>query len=239
MRTKFYVSICLLSIGLMLLSSVPEVRALNIAAVPGDGLYCEFDGSYNGNALHAESEYTLVSGNIYQMSETLSGALVGNIYYKVNVDTRIIYDSYSPQGMTLQNNSHDGGWVDPDSISVGGRVPISVDGSGDVSFLVENQVTITIMGSSLLCWDMHNVTYGHEYFFDVETGLCVRMSMSSGMWFFELTAYDDPNATGDDTSGDDDSSDSPFSVDGYALTIVLGIGIMFQLVYLKRKQKMR
>ena len=216
-----------------LFMQISTVQAESIQ-VPSDRLYLLFEGTQNGQYLKSEVTYYFISGSTYRAEMKVSGASNGDIFFTVDAQTRLMWDCYSPQGMSYQNNSHDSGWIIVGGVSVGMIVPISVAGQGDRTFIVDGIQSITAMGKTITCWYLTNTTEGHQYWYDQESGLCIRMVMFGGAYDLTIKEYKIQEEE-KEKEGDDDSS--PFNINSSILGLISTFLVGIPILVLKKQSR--
>ena len=166
-----------------------------------DGMYVNYIFSEGPTYFTTNFSYSHVSGSLFNQTWNLGG--MGEATWLVDIQTRIISGSFG-----FVDGSHDPVWIFTNA-SLGDTIPISVDGVGDHSFLVSDDLVYDLPSYGPIdVWELEDLTFpGGVAWYEKSTGLLINgtffyLDLGTHNYTFsfmetnvEFTYYEPPSLT--------------------------------------------
>lgn len=190
-----------------------------------NGLYANYTFGM-GSVVSTGFNYELHSGDIYNVTWWQNGSLPG--FWQENMETRLIANA-SGFGDTFSNGAHSPVWL-LTNISLGDMLPIAVDGIGDHTFNVSDEISASYPGyGNLDIWVVYDTFYPFNLvWYEKSTGLLLNGTFQwfGGIYNFTLT---DTNMFSHYQTSDE--------IPGYSLIVLLPLALTMTILVLRKWKK--
>ncbi|MFW9820792.1 MAG: hypothetical protein ACFFE5_14375 [Candidatus Thorarchaeota archaeon] len=192
-----------------------------------DGLYANYTFGM-GSKTPTGFIYELHSGDIYNVTWWQNASLPG--IWQENLQTRLISNNIG-FGTSFNNGAHTPVWV-LTNISIGDMIPIAVDGIGDHTFNVSDEISASYPGyGNLDIWVLYDTFYpSNLVWYEKSTGLLLNGSFQWFGGFYNLTLTDTNMFS-------HYQPPPPSGIPGYSLAILLPIAVLMTYFILRKWKK--
>jgi hypothetical protein len=191
-----------------------------------NGLYANYDFEISGPAEHSSFQYVYDPSGLYNVTWEINNTLPA--YWQEDIQTRLI-SNVSGYGTDFGNGVHTPVWV-LTNLTLGDTVLIAVDGIGDYSFNVSDEIEIIYPGfGSLNVWVMQEfINPARIAWYEKSTGLLLNGTFPNFIQDYNLTLTATNMFSHNNGGGG--------GIPGYSLFAVIPLTIIITLVII-RKQK--
>ena len=191
-----------------------------------NGLYANYTFEM-GSESPSSFNYIHDSGDIYNVTWWMNNSAPG--LWQENLQTRLT-SNVTGFGMDFGNGVHTPVWLFT-NITLGDTIEIAVDGVGDYSFNVSDEITVSYPGyGSLNIWVLQGFIYPSSFvWYEKSTGLLLNGS------FFSFLA--DYNLTLTETNMFSHYQPPSEGIPGYSLAVFLPLTILMTVLVLRKWKK--
>lgn len=150
-----------------------------------NGLYADYNFELGGSTEHSRFQYVYDSGNKYNVTWDINNS--SPAYWQEDIQTRLT-SNVSGIGLDFGNGVHAPVWVFT-NLTLNDTVLIAVDGIGDYSFNVSDEIEITYPGfGSLDIWVLQDITWPPRIaWYEKSTGLLLNGTFPNFLDPYNLT----------------------------------------------------
>ena len=191
-----------------------------------NGLYADYDFEIGVFTRDSSFQYVYDPSGLYNVTWDVNNSFPA--YWQEDIQTRLT-SNVSGYGDNFGIGNHAPVWVFT-NLTLGDTVPIAVDGVGDYSYNVSDEITITYPGfSSFDVWVMQGITYPSSIvWYEQSTGLLLNGTFICFITTYTLTLTATNMFSPDNGGGGE--------IPGYSLFAFIPLTIIITFVII-RKQK--
>jgi len=196
-----------------------------------NGLYANYDFEISGPAEHSSFQYVYDPIGLYNVTWDVNNSFPA--YWQEDIQTRLT-SNMSGYGDNFGVGNHAPVWVFT-NLTLGDTVPIAVDGVGDYSYNVSDEITITYPGfSSFNVWVMQGIIYPSSIvWYEQSTGLLLNGTFICFITTYNLTLTATNMFSHHEGGGGGE-------IPGYSLFAFIPFAIIITFVIIrKQKRKLR
>jgi len=191
-----------------------------------NGLYANY--TFETSSITPTSfEYAHDSGDIYNVTWLRNNSAPG--LWQENFQTRLT-SNVEGIGLSFGNGVHTPVWVFT-NITLGDTIPIAVDGAGDYSYNVSDEITFSYPGyGNLNIWVLQGLIYPTSLvWYEKSTGLLLNGTF--------LSFIEDYNLTLTETNIFSHYQPPSEGIPGYSLAVFLPLTILMTVLVLRKSKK--